>query len=322
MDQGSAHGGSQVILSTLPTELLVYIISFLSLLNDRVKLRYVSRWLKCVIEETPSLWRCFVWPHYDSQKECCVKEILKACGRHIKLLSFRNTMSPTLVEMLQYCSNVQHLSLPSTKLDLEQLRNTIHYMRCLLTLELEVDDINIRQVLSHTNHLKEITAISDCWPLHCGELFKYWKQQEFRPPTFNVITPISNNKITCMIDYATQQTTICTKNLAYINLFKHRNRVALNASPTLPYIQLIVTAGQITIPCVKLSHFGILGLEHNLAVMNNCQDSERTMCEVRLNVAMSFIAISAWLTVHQQRNHSHAVLSTITSGAVLVWTAI
>ena len=54
-------------------------------------------------------------------------------------------------------------------------------------------------------------------------------------------------------------------------MFKHRNRVALNAAPTLPYFQLIVTAGQIAIPCVKVSNFGTLGLEHDLTVMINHQ---------------------------------------------------
>jgi len=71
---------------------------------------------------------------------------------------------------------------------------------------------------------------------------------------------------------AIQLAIVPTGNPANFNVFKHRNRVALNVSPTLPYIQLIVTAGQVTIPCVKLSHFGLLGLEHDLAVMNNCQD--------------------------------------------------
>ena len=132
MDQNK----SLVNLLTLPTELLVYIISFLSSLHDRVKLRCVSRWLRCVIEGTPSWWREFVWPYCDSREECSVKEMLKVCGQHIKVLSFpySRVTSTRLVEMLQYCSNVQHLSLPSTKLDPEQLRMTIHHMGCLQTL--------------------------------------------------------------------------------------------------------------------------------------------------------------------------------------------
>jgi len=47
-------------LVALPTKLLVYIILFLSSKHDRVKLRYVSSWLRCAIEGTPSLWKEFV----------------------------------------------------------------------------------------------------------------------------------------------------------------------------------------------------------------------------------------------------------------------
>ena len=135
-DQDKSREESLVNLLTLPTELLVYIISFLSSLHDRVKLRFVSRLLRCVIEGTPSLWREFVWPYYNSSEECSVKEVLKMCGQHVIMLSFpySRVASTRLIEMLQYCSNVQHLSLPSTKLDPEQLRMTIHHMGCLQTL--------------------------------------------------------------------------------------------------------------------------------------------------------------------------------------------
>ena len=51
-----------------------------------------------------------------------MKKVLKVCGQQIKVLSFPNIRAPlTLEEMLQYCSNVQHLSLPLPKLDYEQL---------------------------------------------------------------------------------------------------------------------------------------------------------------------------------------------------------
>ena len=102
VDQDNSQEESVLSLLTLPTELLV---SFLSSIRDRVKLRYVSRWLRCVIEGTPSLWKEFVWPYYDSCEECSMKKVLKVCGQRIKVLSFPNSrLSSTLVEMLQYCS--------------------------------------------------------------------------------------------------------------------------------------------------------------------------------------------------------------------------
>ena len=85
-DQGDYREESHVNLITLPTELLIYIISFLSLVRDRIILRHVSRWFKVVIEETPSLWKKLVC---DTRNECCsVKEVLKVYGQHIKYYSF------------------------------------------------------------------------------------------------------------------------------------------------------------------------------------------------------------------------------------------
>ena len=183
-DQDNSHEETLVNLLTLPTELLAYVISFLSSLHDRVKLRYVSRWLRCVIEETPSLWKEFVWPYYNSHEECSVKEVLKVCGQHIKVLSFPNSRVPsTLVEMLQYCSNVQHLSLPSTKLDPEQLRNTVQYMRCLQTLELEVDNnCHFEQLILSACQLKQLTIIFECnYTAQLDNLFKKYVNMESKP---------------------------------------------------------------------------------------------------------------------------------------------
>ena len=80
MDQDNFQEESLFNQLALPTELLVYIFSFLSSIRDRIKLRYVSSWLRCVIEGTPSIWKEFVWPYYDSREECSMKEVLKVCG--------------------------------------------------------------------------------------------------------------------------------------------------------------------------------------------------------------------------------------------------
>ena len=85
------------------------------------------------------------------------------CGQHIKVLSFPNSRVPsTLIDMLQYCINVQHLSLPSTKLDPEQLRKTMHHMGCLQTLELKMDSNgDIKHLLLNIGQLKELTIFSN-----------------------------------------------------------------------------------------------------------------------------------------------------------------
>ena len=74
-------------LLNLPTELLV--LYHLIPNFNTVNLRYVSSWLRCVTvtEETPSLWKEFVWPYYNSCEECSLKEVLNMCGQHISFLT-------------------------------------------------------------------------------------------------------------------------------------------------------------------------------------------------------------------------------------------
>ena len=56
-------------LAITTNELLIFIILFLSSARDKVKLRYVSSWLRYVIEATLSLCREFVWLYHDSHEE-------------------------------------------------------------------------------------------------------------------------------------------------------------------------------------------------------------------------------------------------------------
>jgi len=265
-DQGDYHNESPFNLLTLPTELLVYIISFLSSLHDRVKLRHVSRWFKCVIEEAPSLWKELTWPYYESRQECSVKEVLKVCGQHIKVLSFPYSRVPsTLVEMLQYCSNVQHLSLPSTKLEPEQLQRMMQHMRYLKTLEVKVDnDSHIKQLFSDTGHLQEITIVSYSKShVFYVDVFRYWQENQFRPPNFNVITS-PHNVFECLLNHVSELDSIPTGTTACFRLFDGHDK--------LPFFQLQVEpSGQMTTPCMKLSDYGIQGVEGDLAVMTDCQ---------------------------------------------------
>jgi len=273
--QGNSQEKSFVNLSTLPTEILVYIISFLSSLRDRVKLRYASRWLRCVTEGTPSLWKEFVWPYYGSHEECSMKEMLKVCGEHIKVLSFPNSrVIPMLEDILQYCSNVQHLSLPLIKLDPAQVRKTIHHMGCLQTLELKVDnDDEIKQLLIDTSQLRELVVISN---VECNylELFKYWEELEFRPSNFKLISlECCNNRL---VDYVTQLTNIPTGTDASFRMYCRHIRIPLSFS--FPFFQLQVKgSGKVITPCIKLSDSGILGLGKDSAMLTDCQYGGRTM---------------------------------------------
>ena len=155
-------------------------------------------------------------------------------------------------------------------------------MCCLQTLELKVDnDTDTKQLLLNTSQLRELTIITNTCDLS-QKLFKEWKESRFRPSSLNIVAPMDKFGTKTLIDYAAKITAIPTDNTGNFRVFSRSSKVPLNLSPALPYFQLQVEgSGQVTTPCVKLSDFGILGMERDLAVMNNCRYGGRTFYMVR-----------------------------------------
>jgi len=148
MDVKSKHKST---FSTLPVKLLVCIISLLTT-RDKAKMQNVSRRLRSVVSETPSLWREFVWPFYHDGDEGCVNRILKVCGRYVKYLSFphHHATPSKLVQLLEHCSNVTELYLPTTKLTSQQLGTVVKLMTCLQKLDTRKDD-DVKQLIELVN---------------------------------------------------------------------------------------------------------------------------------------------------------------------------
>ena len=67
-------------LLILPTELLVMILSYLSI-RDIISMQFVSQRFK-EISETPSLWKKFVLSDYEPRHVCSVSKVLKTHGEH------------------------------------------------------------------------------------------------------------------------------------------------------------------------------------------------------------------------------------------------
>ena len=132
MDAEIRYGNYEEIsmnnLITLPAELLVYIMSFLVIL-DRIRFRYVSRRLRYV-SEVAVLWSEFVWPYFESRDDHWVSSTLKTCGEHVRQLIFPiNMPSAKLVWLTENCVNVTQLCLPP-RVDFypKELERIVHTM--------------------------------------------------------------------------------------------------------------------------------------------------------------------------------------------------
>ena len=259
-------GDSGQLLS-LPTELLVLILSFLRSFRDKIKFRYVSRRLGSVIE-TPSLWREFVWPYYDDREEVCINNVLKTCGKYVKRMAFPDHVTASkLVEMLQYCSGVTHLSLPEgTKFNARQLRKSVEHMGHLECLDVHWRYGNVQPLLSIGVNLKELTVyVTQNEPRHW---MWGWMRNGFVPQTLNIITDVSISYVMELIEaWPPANSYFGPSHFATLKFYTSL-KVPLYIVPAMPKFQLQY-GPMATLPFTKASNFGILGLEKDLLLITD-----------------------------------------------------
>ena len=262
---------------TLPTELIVYIISFLTNLRDIVKLSYVCRRLRDVCGcQTPLLWREFIWPHFDICQERCVKRVMRSCGRHIKRLSFPDHVpNPSkLTSMLRYCINLVELSIPTSKLrSSDQLGKIIQSVGTLQNLDITWSS-DLHPPLDICGKLKELTirigikamkkgknSVSPRRTL-CKSLNSWldeWAIKRFQPQTLKIVVgrfiPFKNlvERWPHLNSYSSTGHAGC---LEVFSDFK----VPMDLFPTPPDFQLRFGQSH-TLPFVKPSRCGLLGLD-------------------------------------------------------------
>ena len=147
------NNNSYFSLVDFPVEILFYIISFLPT-RDKVQMRYVCQKLRQIME-TPLLWKEFLWYDWEPRHVCGVTNVVKEFSEHVRQVFFPDHAIPTkILEMVQYCKNVTHLSLPlGTQLYLVHLEEILHTMTHLQTLDVFASGVYIHDLL-------EVTAIN------------------------------------------------------------------------------------------------------------------------------------------------------------------
>ena len=145
-------------LVNLPTELLVIILSYLSI-QDIISMQFVSQRFK-KISEIPLLWKKFIWPDYEPRHVCRVSKVLKAHGEHVRQIFFPAHLTPAnVLEMLHCCPKVAHLSLPrNTQLSLDHLEEIVDTMTHLEQLDVFTNIIEGKSMEFYFFKLFEVTS--------------------------------------------------------------------------------------------------------------------------------------------------------------------
>jgi len=260
-------------LLSLPVELLVHIIAFLSTPRDKAKLRYVSRGLRSVIE-APSLWSDFVWPYYDTREESCVDNLFKSCGGYIKRLSFPDQVPPAikLVSMLHNCNNVVELNLPTTKLNVEQLKEAVKCLEQLHKLDIQWN-VDLVTLLSVCTTLKELTVRLVLKNEEFEDLessinvfIKNWLSNNFNPQNINIQFRYLLHRDLLKAWSQWNPSAPAGGHVGYVRVYDSP-KIPLDLSHPLPVFQLRFGKGA-TLPMIDASKFG--GGGEDLLLLTDC----------------------------------------------------
>ena len=253
-------------LLTLPTELILYIVSFLPFARDRVKLCYVSRKLRSVIE-TPSLWREFEWPYYDDREERCLNNLLKTCGKYIQRLTAPDHVIPSrLIEMLQYCSAVTCLSLSvGTKFTPEQLRRAVEHMKQLQMLNVLWEGEDIKPLLLTGANLKKLTVYVSGNKAPLDQWMHQWVKSKFIPRNVNFVTEVFPHFMIEQVKKWFRRNSRCPAGHSAVVKFYKSLKVPLDVFPPVPMFQLDF-GPTATLPFIRTNNVAE-DLEENLVLV-------------------------------------------------------
>ena len=276
-------------LLNLPTELLVLIFALLSS-RDKVKVWHVamcSKFSQLIHAiSTPLLWRVFMWPYYDDREELIIKEVLTTqCGEYIQKMTFPHHVIPfKLVKMLQYCSNVTHLSLPeNTVFNETEVRESVGHMKHLRYLDVCWVRPCITPLLLIGANFEELTVyfIGKTSNTLLGWL-REWINNNCNPQNLSIVWPdkeFSYSSVQEELMYA-KNNFGCSVNPATVRIYTSL-KMPLNIIPPVPIFQLDYSPTAPT-PCTSASYYG-LGKDVLLITNSHHGDSMVHMATVVLN---------------------------------------
>ena len=285
----SGHGVIQNTLITLPMEMLVYICSFLSV-RDVVKIRCVSKILRYV-GETPSLWKTFIWSIYPPRDGELLEHVLKMFGQHITQFHFAD-VPPSKFELLRFCKNVTHLSLPRFTYynEFGKLEKIVCSMSSLQILDIQgCTGTNMQQVFKLAINLKELSiyhrlrhrGVSPQWSLEISKWIEQWANLNYLPRKLNVVVGLcdpshflkdclavlKNKKLSKILDLP---------NIAWFNICLQKSTDFVSV---VPYIQVCITDSSVTLPSVRTESLG-LDLPWKKLQPLPCLGYRQTICEI------------------------------------------
>ena len=240
-------------------------------------MRYVCQKLRQIME-TPLLWKEFLWYDWEPRHVCGVTNVVKEFSEHVRQVFFPDHAIPTkILEMVQYCKNVTHLSLPlGTQLYLVHLEEILHTMTDLQTLDVFARGVYIHDLLEVTavnvRELKlRIRGDDATWTLR--NLQSWINEGNTLPPTINILTEVTDALVYKLFRFWSGSS---SKLLSFeIGLYDSA-KVSMNLYPSVPLMKLQF-GPETTLPFINLSNHGILGLVEDIVFVNDYGKNRHTL---------------------------------------------
>ena len=281
-------------LVNLPTELLVIILSYLSI-RDIISIQFVSQRFK-EISEIPLLWKKFIWSDYEPRHVCSVSKVLKAHGEHVRQIFFPAHLTPTnILEMVHCCSKITHLSLPrNTQLSPDHLEEIVHTMTYLEQLDVFTSSIECDPSYHPTGYIKQLLEVSVKklilkmdWYCISGILCileELLKEGHPLPSVINLLIyeddVIRGSRI--LESWPASSYTIASLEICLYDIA----RVPMDLYPPIPLMKFRFGPAA-TLPLIKLSDHGILGLDKDIFYLSDYDHYGK----VRLSVSPKYTAV-------------------------------
>ena len=196
------------------------------------------------------------------------------------------------------------LNIPTTKLDHEQLRSVLDHMKYLQNLDIKWS-FQVWHLLNFTGdrpNLKELTVRVYMGSVNMEAFIKsthlwvnQWMLKGFVPQNMNFV----NAELGCQYSSLFSELLRVWLKLNHnsptgrTGVLKYYNKTWLNLYPDIPEFEL--EFGQTAVlPMVKISHFGILGLDTDWALVTKCVSGNKT-------VYKAACISPAWLIVENKK---------------------
>ena len=265
-------------LVNFPTELLVIILSYLSI-RDIISMQFVSQRFK-EISEIPLLWKRFIWPDYEPRHVCSVSKVLKTHGEHVRQLFFPAHVTPAnTLEIVHHCPKVTHLILPrNTQLSLDHLEEIVHTMTHLEQLDMFTSIIKkdssyhvIEQLLKVTANVRKLILKLDWTHLYGFEGFFHILENLLKnghplPSVINILIDKDDVHRSSYIleSWPSSSYTIVSLEIGLYDIA----RVPMDLYPPIPLMKFRFGPAA-TPPLIKLSDHGILGLDKDIFYLSD-----------------------------------------------------